>query len=43
MFCDNLEGKDRGQWGGHKAHGGGDICVLGTDPHCCMVETNRTQ
>ena len=42
MLCDNLEERDRGQWGGSEAHGGGDICVLRADPHCCMVETHRT-
>ena len=42
MLCDSIEGRDGEQWGACAAHGGGDICVLRADPHCCIVETNRT-
>ena len=42
VLCDSIEGRDGEQWGACAAHGGGDICVLRADPHCCMVETNRT-
>ena len=46
MLCDSLEGRDGvgvgGSVSGHEAHGEGDLCVLRADPHCCMVETNRT-
>ena len=42
MLRDSLEGWDGRQWDGSEAQGGGDICVLRADPHCCMVEASRT-
>ena len=37
--CDDLEGWDRGGEGSSR---GGDICIITTDQHCCMAETNTT-
>ena len=41
MFPDNLEGWD-GVGVAGEAQKGGDIRVLVTDSHCCMVEANTT-
>ena len=41
MLCDNLEGWV-GVRGEREVQGGGDICILMTDSHCCTTETNIT-
>ena len=41
MLCDDLEGGD-GVGGGREVQEGGDICILMSDSHCCMAETNIT-
>ena len=36
ILCDNLEGWGGVEGGGWEAEEGGDICILMTDPRCCM-------
>ena len=39
VLCDNLEERD-GVEDGREFQGGGDICILMADSHCCMAEVN---
>ena len=41
MLCDNLERWD-GVGDGMEFQEGGDVCILMTDSHCHMAETNTT-
>ena len=41
MLCDDLEGGD-GVGGRREVQEGGNICILMSDSHCCMAETNIT-
>ena len=37
VLCDNLEERD-GVEDGREFQGGGDICILMADSHCCMAK-----
>ena len=41
MLYDDLEVGD-GIGGGREAQEGEDICIIMTNLHCCMAETNTT-
>lgn len=38
MFCDDLEGWDKGRG---EAQEGGDMCKIMTNLHCCMAENQQ--